>query len=59
MSNERIKNPSTSDNSFAPKRINGYLPPEVKFNGNWLKQDSVSFPHKNIVNLYIAFELDA
>ena len=43
MSKENIKNPSTPDNSFTPKWIDDYTLPEVKFNGNYLRQDSVSF----------------
>ena len=30
----------------------------VKFKGICLRQDSVSFLHKNIVNLYILYKLD-
>ena len=59
MSEESLKNPSTPDNSFDPKGIVVYPLSKVKFNGNCLKQDIVSFLHKNIVNLYITYELDA
>ena len=58
MPHESIKNPPTSDNSFAPKLITDYSPHRVKFNGNCLRQDSVSFLHKNVVNLYISYKLD-
>ena len=51
MSDERIRNPSTSDNSFAPKWIFGYTLSKVKFNGNCLKQDSMSFLQKNVLKL--------
>ena len=50
MSEESIKNPSRSDNSFTPKRA-AYPISKINFNGNSLKQDSVSFLHKNLVNL--------
>ena len=50
---------STADNSFVSKRIDHhYILPEVKLNGNCLRQDSVPFLHKNVVNLYITYELD-
>ena len=53
MSEENINNPSTPDNSFVPKRIFGYPLSKVKFNGNCLKQNSVSLLHKNVASLYI------
>ena len=37
MSKESVKNPATSNNSFAPKCIDGYRFPKIKFNGNCLK----------------------
>ena len=46
ISEESIKNPSTSDNIFAPKSA-GYPISKIKFNGNCLKQDSASFLHKS------------
>ena len=58
MSEEIMKNPSTSDNSFVLKWIKGYQLPKIKFNGNCLKQDSVSFFHKNVINSYINYELE-
>ena len=30
----------------------------VEFNGNCLKQDSVTFNHKKVVNIYIVYEID-
>ena len=41
MSEETIKNLSTPDNSLAPKWIDKYRLPEVKFNGNCLKKDKI------------------
>ena len=38
MSEESIENSSTSDNSFAPKWIDDYTLPELKFNENSLRQ---------------------
>ena len=48
---------STSDKSFAPKWIDDYTLPELKFNENSLRQ-MVCFFHKNVVNLYIIYKLD-
>ena len=38
--------------------IAGYPLLKVKLNENWLKQDSVSFLQKNVVNVYINYNLD-
>ena len=53
MPEECIDNPQTSDISFAPKLIGDYQFQKVEFKGICLKQDSVSFLHRNAVNLYI------
>ena len=58
MSEESIKNPSTSGNSFAPKRNTDYQSSKVKFNGNCLKQDRVSILHKSVVNWFTTYKLD-
>ena len=50
FSDERIKPPTTSDNSLAPART------RVKF--FCLKQDKVTFTHKKIVNIYIVHEIN-
>ena len=31
----------------------------MKFNGNFFKENNVSFLHKKVVNLYITYQLDA
>ena len=55
---ESIKNPHTSDVNSAPKIIgNNKLNSIVEFKRMCLKQDSVAFLHKNIVNLYISYKL--
>ena len=38
--------------------IDDYPIKKVKINGNFLKQDSVSFIHVNVVNLYISYKLN-
>ena len=56
MSEESNKNPSPPGDSFTPKWA-GYPFLEVKFHGNYLRQDSAPFLHKNIVNLGAYLEL--
>ena len=58
MLEESITIPATSDNSFPPKfsYINNFKI-AVTFEGN-LKQDKLSFTHRNAVNNFIVYELD-
>ena len=42
MSEESIKNPAGSGNTFAPILISSYTLPYVKFNGNCLISNNVS-----------------
>ena len=58
ISKEIIKNLSIQDNSFAQNWIDDYTLPKVKFDENCLRQNSVFFLYKYIVNLYITYELD-
>ena len=58
VSQERTKNLQTSDTTFAPKLIFKYRFYRMEFKGICLKQDTVSFLHKNVVNLYISYKLD-
>ena len=59
MSQKSIKNQHTSDINFSPKMIDNYiLNGRVRFKGICLKQVSVSFLHRKVVNLYISHELD-
>ena len=58
MSQESIKNPHTSDTTFAPKLNDKYKFGEEEFKGICLKQDSISFLSKKVVNLYISYQLD-
>ena len=49
MSQESIKNQHTSDTTFSAELIDRFPPfGRVKFKGICLKQESVSFLHKNI-----------
>ena len=59
MSEETIKNPATSDNSFSPKLT--YIHNSkivVKYEGSCLTQDKVSFTYRSVVNFFIDYKLD-
>ena len=59
LSAESIKLPTTSDNSLTPA-LNIYgTKARVKFTGSCLKQPKISYSLGNVVNIYIAYELDA
>ena len=59
VSAERIKPPTTSDNSLTPA-LNYYgTKTRVKFTGSCLKQSKISYTHGKIVNIYIVYELGA
>ena len=58
LSNETIRPPTTSNNSLSPKLKLGNSKIRVEFKGSYLKQDKVAFTPNNIVNLFIAYELD-
>ena len=54
LSNETIKQPTTSDNSLTPT-ISYYYAAKirVKFTGSCLKQNKIIFNHRKVVNIYI------
>ena len=57
LSGERIKPPTTSDNSLNPI-INYYdYNIRVKFTASCLKQSKITYTHKKIVNIYVVDEL--
>ena len=58
ISEKSITPPSTSDQSFDPEIIYKYDKGKIKFKGICLKQHSVSFIRRNVVNLCISYELD-
>ena len=59
LSNESIKSPPISDNDINP-RLNYYgVKIKVHFTKSCLKQPKFMFTHKNIVNIYIVYELAA
>ena len=56
MSREKIISPYKSDTNCSPEYHSSYG--IVTFKGTCLKQKSVSFLHKKVVNLYISYTLD-
>ena len=54
MSEESIKSPNTSDIRFPPELVKRSI--SSKFKRICLKQDSMSFFHKNVINLYISYK---
>ena len=60
MSAETINPPTTSDNSLT-LTINYYYASKVKlkFTGSCLKQSVTSYTQREIVNIYIVYEVDA
>ena len=59
LSDESIKPPTTSDNSLSP--LIDYFGNKIrlKFKGDCLKQDKVTYTHRKTVNIYIVCELGA
>ena len=53
LSTENIKTLTAPDNSIAPELSKI----AVKFNGGCLKQNKATFTHKNVMNLFIVYEL--
>ena len=57
LSNESIKPPATSNNSLTPE-LNYYgTKTKIRFTGSCLKQSSHILTHKEVVNIYIVYEL--
>ena len=59
LSAESIKPPTTSDNSLTPELSYYGTKIRVKFTGSCLKQSKISYTHRKVVNIYIAYELGA
>ena len=58
LSNRSIT-PTTSDHRLNP-HVNYYgTKIRVKSNGSYLKQDKITYTHKNVVSIYIVYELGA
>ena len=59
LSAESIKTPTTSDNSLTPALSYYGTKTEVKFTGSCLKQSKISYTYREVVNIYIVYELGA
>ena len=59
LSAESIKPPVSSDNSLTPALSYYDTKTGVKLNGSCLQQPKLSYAHRTIVNIYIAFEFGA
>ena len=58
LSNEKISSTTTTYNiKFATSLIHDNARIKVKFNGDFLKQDKVTYNHGPLVNIYIVYEL--
>ena len=57
LSDEKINSSKTPNHSITPNLDYYGTKTRVKFRGNCLKQDKITFRHKKIVNIYIAYEL--
>ena len=55
---ESITSFATSDNGLAPSLSYIGVRTRVKFGGQWLKQEKVTFTQWNVVNIYIVYEKD-
>ena len=59
LSNRSITPPTTSDHRLNP-HVNYYgTKIRVKSNGSYLKQDKITYTHKNVASIYIVYELGA
>ena len=58
MSDESIKPPVASNNNLAPSLNYIHTKIRVKLDGSYLKQEKVTFTHKNAVSIHIAYEIN-
>ena len=59
LSDETINPTSKSDNSLTPTLSYYGTKTRVQFTGSCLKQPKISYNHRAIVNIYIAYEIGA
>ena len=57
LSHEYIKPPTAYDNRLATALSYIGNKTRVQFNESYLKQDKITFTHRNTVNIYIVYEL--
>ena len=58
LSDESIKPPTTSNKMLNPSLDFVGTKARVKFNGDCLKQEKITFNHGKIVNIYIVYEIE-
>ena len=58
FSDESIRSPATTDDSFAPSLNQIVFPIRIKFDGQCLKQDKATFKHKTIANIHIEYDVN-
>ena len=58
MSDERIKSPTTANKIRNPSQSYVVTKVRVRFSGDCLKQEKITFNHGKIVNIYIAYEIE-
>ena len=55
---KQLNPPATSGYGVVPSLSYMGVKPRIQFDGQCLKQGKVKFPHKNVIKLYIACEID-
>ena len=58
MSDERVNSITPSSYKVTPQLSYYGTKTRVEFNGSYLKQDSVTFNHGKVVNIYIVYEIN-
>ena len=58
MSDESIKAPTTPNKILDPSQDYVGTKAKVKFSGDCLKQEKITFNHGKIVNIYIVYEIE-
>ena len=58
MSDESINPPTTTNNFLNPSLNYHGTKARVKFNGDFLKQEKITFDRGKIVNIYIVYEIE-
>ena len=58
LPDKSIKHPATTDSSLAPSLNHIGFRTRIKFDGQCLKQNKVTFNQKTVVNIYIVCEIN-
>ena len=59
LSDEIIKTPTTSDNSLSQLIDHTGNKARLKFSGSCIKQNKLTYTHRTIISIYIAYEITA